>query len=90
MLIRIVFSCLTMFFILSLISCVSQPEDLNLLLQRKQIYNILHKVNSGTNRAGDLQKAEELGRTIKSTCVCGLGMTAANPLQTFLHNLNPN
>jgi NADH-quinone oxidoreductase subunit F len=58
-------------------------------LGTKQIYNILQKINLGTSSPGDLQKAEELGQTIKTTCVCGLGMTAANPLQTFLNYVNP-
>lgn len=52
----------------------------------KQIYNILQKINNDTFIPGDLQKAEKLGQTIKTTCVCGLGMTAANPLLTFLQN----
>jgi len=55
-------------------------------LGTKQIYNILQKLNDGNFIHGDLQKAEKLGQTIKTTCVCGLGMTASNPLLTFLKN----
>jgi NADH-quinone oxidoreductase subunit F len=51
-----------------------------------QIYNILKKINSGNYTDTDMQKANKLGHTIKSTCVCGLGMTAANPLITYLQN----
>ena len=58
-------------------------------LGTNQIYNILRKINSGKSNPGDLQKAEKIGQTIKTTCVCGLGMTAANPLHTFLINFNP-
>ena len=59
-------------------------------LGTKQIYNILQKINKGDFLSGDLHKAEKLGRTIKSTCVCGLGMTAANPLLTYLKNFEPH
>jgi NADH-quinone oxidoreductase subunit F len=58
-------------------------------LGTKQIHNILQKINSGNCSPGDLRKAKELGQTIKTTCVCGLGMTAANPLHTYLNNFNP-
>ena len=53
-------------------------------LGTKQIYNILQKINNGNFIPADLQKAEKLGQTIKATCVCGLGMTAANPLLTYM------
>ena len=55
-------------------------------LGTKQIYKTLQKINHGNLILNDLQKAEKLGQTIKTTCVCGLGMTAANPLLTFLKN----
>jgi NADH-quinone oxidoreductase subunit F len=51
-----------------------------------QIYKLLNKINLGIAAPVDLRKLEELGGTIKSTCVCGLGMTAANPILTVLHN----
>ncbi len=55
-------------------------------LGTKQIYNLLRKINSGEGSVSDLQKIDKLGQTIRKTCVCGLGMTAGNPSQTFLHN----
>jgi len=55
-------------------------------LGTRQIYKLLNKVNMGTAAPADLQKLEELGKTIKKTCVCGLGMTAANPVMTVLRN----
>jgi NADH-quinone oxidoreductase subunit F len=55
-------------------------------LGTKQIYKTLQKINQGNLILNDLQKAKKLGQTIKTTCVCGLGMTAANPLLTFLNN----
>ncbi|MCK4827243.1 SLBB domain-containing protein, partial [bacterium] len=53
-------------------------------LGTKQIYNILQNVNNGDFIPGDLLNAENLGQTIKSSCICGLGMTAANPLLTYM------
>ena len=55
-------------------------------LGTKQIYNVLRKINTGEGAVSDLQKIEKLGQTIKKTCLCGLGMTAANPCLSFLHN----
>jgi NADH:ubiquinone oxidoreductase subunit F (NADH-binding) len=55
-------------------------------LGTKQIYKTLQRINQGNLILNDLQKAKKLGQTIKTTCVCGLGMTAANPLLTFLNN----
>jgi NADH-quinone oxidoreductase subunit F len=56
-------------------------------LGTNQIYKILQKINQGGPIAGDFQRAIDLGKTIKTTCVCGLGKTAANPLLTYLHNI---
>ena len=47
--------------------------------------NLLKKINLGTAEPADLHKLEELGRMMKTTCACGLGMTAANPVLTYLH-----
>jgi NADH:ubiquinone oxidoreductase subunit F (NADH-binding) len=58
-------------------------------LGTKQIYNILQRINLGNFETADLFNAKKLGQTIKTTCVCGLGMTAANPLLTYLHNFEP-
>jgi NADH-quinone oxidoreductase subunit F len=56
-------------------------------LGTKQIYNLLGKINKGYGTAADIRKITQLGQTIKKTCVCGLGMTAANPAMTVLHNI---
>ena len=53
-------------------------------LGTKQIYSILEKINDGDFVPTDLYNAKKLGQTIKETCVCGLGMTAANPLLTYM------
>ena len=53
-------------------------------LGTNQIYKILERIKEDTFNPDELLKAKELGQTIKSTCVCGLGMTAANPLLTYL------
>ena len=51
-----------------------------------QIYKLLNKINLGMAESVDLRMLEDLGGTIKNTCVCGLGMTAANPVLTVLQN----
>lgn len=56
-------------------------------LGTNQIYNLLHKINAGEGTAADVRKIAQLGKTIRKTCVCGLGMTAANPAMTVLHNV---
>ena len=53
-------------------------------LGTKQIYSILEMINDGDFVPTDLYNAKKLGQTIKETCVCGLGMTAANPLLTYM------
>jgi NADH-quinone oxidoreductase subunit F len=55
-------------------------------LGTKQIYNLLNRINSGEGTVTDVQKIAKLGRSIRQTCVCGLGMTAANPALTVLKN----
>jgi NADH-quinone oxidoreductase subunit F len=57
-------------------------------LGTKQIHHLLQKINVGDGRAGDVQKIVKLGRTIRQSCACGLGMTAANPSLTFLHHFD--
>ena len=58
-------------------------------LGTKQIQNIIHKVNTSNLNTSDIHKAKKIGQTIKTTCVCGLGMTAANPLISYLLNFEP-
>lgn len=55
-------------------------------LGTRQIYNLLRRINAGTGTASDIRTIEKLGGMIRQTCVCGLGMTAANPSLTVLHN----
>lgn len=50
-----------------------------------QIDKLLEKVNLGTAAPDDLQRLDALADTIRTTCKCGLGMTAANPVLTVLH-----
>lgn len=55
-----------------------------------QIYTLLNKVNSKQGTTDDLIELEELGKMIKSSSVCGLGMTAANPILTVLEHFDMN
>jgi NADH-quinone oxidoreductase subunit F len=50
-----------------------------------QIYKLLNKINLGVAASGDFKQLQDLGEMIKTTCVCGLGMTAANPVMTVLN-----
>ncbi|MCD4685069.1 MAG: NADH-quinone oxidoreductase subunit F, partial [Anaerolineae bacterium] len=59
-------------------------------LGTRQIYNLLKKINTGTSTSANQAALEQLGQTIKATCACGLGMTAANPLLTVLHKFEPS
>ena len=59
-------------------------------LGTKQIYSTLNRINQGSGSRADLDKLEKLGQTIKRTCACGLGMTAANPMLTFLQHFDPH
>ena len=52
----------------------------------KQIYRVLQKVNRGLGTEAEVRKAQDLAETIRATCVCGLGMTAANPFLSHLQN----
>lgn len=56
-------------------------------LGTKQIYKLVNRINEGSGTAADVHKVEDIGQTIKRICVCGLGMTAANPALTMMHNL---
>jgi NADH-quinone oxidoreductase subunit F len=51
-----------------------------------QIHNLLNKINVGHGSNVDVLKLESLGQMIRRTCVCGLGLTAANPALTYLHH----
>ena len=49
-----------------------------------QMYHILEKVTDGTATEGDLVLLEELCDMVRSTSLCGLGMTAPNPVLSTL------
>ncbi len=53
-----------------------------------QIHELLEHFNLGTAVQADLQQLARLGELIKTTCACGLGMTAANPLLTVLRRFD--
>jgi NADH:ubiquinone oxidoreductase subunit F (NADH-binding)/NADH:ubiquinone oxidoreductase subunit E len=55
-------------------------------LGTQQIHHLIQKINSGIDTPSDRQKLERLGQTIRKTCKCGLGLTAANPSLTYLHH----
>jgi len=46
----------------------------------KRMLEILDKITEGKATMEDLDTLEELGETIKSTSLCGLGQTAPNPV----------
>jgi ferredoxin len=41
---------------------------------------ILNRIVAGKGEEGDIEKLENLGKTIKATALCGLGQTAPNPV----------
>jgi NADH:ubiquinone oxidoreductase subunit F (NADH-binding)/(2Fe-2S) ferredoxin/Pyruvate/2-oxoacid:ferredoxin oxidoreductase delta subunit len=46
----------------------------------KRMLEILRRITSGNGKEGDIELLEELGQYIRSTSLCGLGMTAPNPV----------
>jgi NADH:ubiquinone oxidoreductase subunit F (NADH-binding) len=50
----------------------------------KQLVDILNKITEGKGEEGDLEKMEDLSKTIKAGSLCGLGQTAPNPVLTTL------
>jgi NADH:ubiquinone oxidoreductase subunit F (NADH-binding)/(2Fe-2S) ferredoxin len=51
----------------------------------KRMLEILNRIVNGKGKEGDIEKLEELAKTIKSTALCGLGQTAPNPVLSTLH-----
>lgn len=51
----------------------------------RQMYNILIKITSGKGELSDLDKLEEMAKTIQGASLCGLGQTAPNPVLSTLH-----
>ncbi len=50
----------------------------------KRMLEILERITEGKGTMEDLDRLEELGSTIKSTSLCGLGQTAPNPVLSTL------
>jgi NADH:ubiquinone oxidoreductase subunit F (NADH-binding)/(2Fe-2S) ferredoxin/NAD-dependent dihydropyrimidine dehydrogenase PreA subunit len=46
----------------------------------KRMYEILDRITKGQGEEGDIEKLEELGKSIKISALCGLGQTAPNPI----------
>ena len=46
----------------------------------KRMLEILERITTGKGKEGDIELLLELGETIKSTALCGLGQTASNPI----------
>lgn len=46
----------------------------------KRLLEILDRITSGNGRKGDIELLVELSQDIKATSLCGLGMTAPNPI----------
>jgi NADH:ubiquinone oxidoreductase subunit F (NADH-binding)/(2Fe-2S) ferredoxin len=46
----------------------------------KRMLEILQRITSGKGREGDIELLEELGQYMRATSLCGLGMTAPNPV----------
>ena len=56
-------------------------------LGTKEINKILEKVNHGQGTFADIQRIETIGTGMSDACHCGLGLSVANPILTFLHNI---
>ncbi len=50
----------------------------------KRMLEILNRIVNGKGEEGDIEKLEELAKTIKATALCGLGQTAPNPVLSTL------
>ncbi len=50
----------------------------------RRMLEILERITAGQGEDGDIEKLEELAKTIKATALCGLGQTAPNPVLSTL------
>ena len=50
----------------------------------KRMLEILERITSGHGKEGDIELLQELGQYIRATSLCGLGMTAPNPVLSTL------
>lgn len=49
-----------------------------------QLYKLLEKISNGEGTIPDLDKLKKLSKAVKKTSLCGLGMTAPNPILSTL------
>jgi len=52
----------------------------------KRMLEILTRITEGKGRAGDIEKLQRLGETIKKASLCGLGQSAPNPVLSTIEN----
>jgi NADH:ubiquinone oxidoreductase subunit F (NADH-binding)/(2Fe-2S) ferredoxin len=50
----------------------------------KRMLEILNRLCRGQGKAGDIEKLEQLAKTVKTQSLCGLGKTAPNPVLTTI------
>ena len=50
----------------------------------KRMLEILERIVAGKGQDGDIEKLEELAKSIKTSALCGLGQTAPNPVLSTL------
>ncbi|MGI6562365.1 MAG: NADH-quinone oxidoreductase subunit NuoF [Clostridia bacterium] len=50
----------------------------------KRMLELLEKITSGDGEDGDIEKLEELAKSISKSALCGLGQTAPNPVLSTL------
>ena len=50
----------------------------------KRMLEILTRLCNGQGKPGDIEKLEQLARTVKTQSLCGLGKTAPNPVLTTI------
>lgn len=53
-------------------------------LGTKQMLNILEDITQGKGKPGDIEHLEEIGLSVNSGSLCGLGKSAANPVLTTI------
>lgn len=49
-----------------------------------RMLQILEKITSGNGEAGDIERLERLGKSVKAGSLCGLGQSAPNPVLTTI------
>ena len=52
----------------------------------KQMFGLLDKITNGTGTLKDIDKLKELSINVKESSLCGLGMTAPNPVLSTLEH----